>query len=444
MKEELIIKAIGGYSVIGRNMTVAQYGNESVILDMGIFLDRYIAVQDSGKDMTEDLLIDNEAIPNDREFYAKHGKTVKAIVLGHAHLDHIGAVRWLASKYDCPLIASPYTIRLIEKMSKDDRWKIRNKLVPLNLNSKYKISENLTVELVYVTHSTLQCAITVIHTPKGAVVYTPDYKLDHNPTLGQKTNTKRLRALGKEKVAAVLVDCTQADQEGHTFSEKVAREMLKDVLSNLNDKNHAIIVTTFSSHISRLQSVLDWGQLIGREVVFVGRSLSRYIGAAEDLGLVNFSSKAQIKSGGRDYRSFLKEANARRGKYLIAMTGNQGEPNALLPRIAKDELPFSILPGDCVIFSCRTIPTPMIQANRRLLEQQLLRKKARIFKDVHVSGHAGKEDHRDLIKILRPDNVIPCHGDMAKMSSLVELASSIGYSLGDNIHLLQEGQEMKI
>jgi len=441
---KLIIKAIGGYGVIGRNMTVVQYGDESVILDMGLYLNRYISFQESGEEMTSEALIDDEALPNDRKFFAKHGNTVKAIVIGHAHLDHTGGIRFLASKYKCPIVASPYTSRIIEKMSYDDHWQLKNKLIPLSINSSYKLSKNITVELVGVTHSTLQTAITVIHTPAGSVVYTLDYKLDNNPPFGPKTNMQRLRQLGKEHVIVLLPDCTRSDQEGHTFSEKVARSMLKDVLLGLQDKNHAIVATTFASNINRLHSIIDMGNLIGREVVFLGRSFKRWISAAEELGLINFSNQAQILSNGREYRRFLKEANANRGKYLMIMTGNQGEPNAMLVRVAKGDTAFEFMPGDNIIFSCHVIPTPMIQANRRKLEELLRRKKTRIFKDVHASGHAKKEDHRDMIKMLRPEHIIPAHGTTPKHAALVDLASEIGYKLGENIHLLQEGQELEI
>ena len=128
----------------------------------------------------------------------------------------------------------------------------------------------------------------------------------------------------------------------------------------------------------------------------------------------------------------------------MIMTGNQGEPNAMFIRVAKDETPFEFLPGDNVIFSCQVIPDPMIQANRRKLEELLHRKKTRIFKDVHASGHAKKEDHRDMIKILRPEHIIPAHGTTPKHAAIVDLAGEIGYSLGKNVHLIQEGQEIVI
>ena len=442
---KITVHAIGGYEQVGKNMTAIEYGDEIVIIDIGLYLDRYIALQDteekSGKRVTANQLIDAEAIPNDR-ILAKNANKVKAIVLGHAHLDHIGAIKWLAAKYKCPIIGSPYTIEVLKSILKDDKVSVPNKLTPLNLNSSIKITNNISIELVYVTHSILQAAITVVHTPAGDVVYTPDFKFDDTPTIGQKTNMKRLRELGRGNVVALFVDCTNAQEERHTFSEAIARDMLKDVLLGIDNKNHAILVTTFSSHLPRLKSVIDFGRKIGREVVFVGRSLSKYIRAAENLGLVEFSKHARIVGRGKEIRSFLNQANKNRDKYLLAVTGNQGEPNAALARITRDEMPFNILPGDFIIFSCEVIPAPLIQANRRVVEQALRRKKARVFKNVHESGHASREDLRDLIHIIRPQHVIPAHGDMNKLASCAELAAELGYRLGKNTHILQNGQKV--
>ncbi len=447
--EEVVLHAIGGYEEVGKNMSAVQYGDELVILDMGLYMDRYITLQDAEaedpeaiKSMPPERMISAGAIPDDTHFFKKFGNKVKAIVLGHAHLDHIGSLRWTADKYKCPIIASPYTIEIIKAMARDDKWQIKNKLVPLNLNSTFKIGKNLSVELVAVTHSLLQAAMTVIHTPKGDVVYTLDYKFDYSPILIPKTNMSRLKEIGQGNVLAVIVDCTRVDYERHTFSESIAREMLKDVLTGIDSANHAIIVTTFSSHLPRLKSVIDFGKVLGREVVFVGRSLNRYITAAENLNLVSFSKQARIASYSKDKNKIFTEANKNRGKYILVMTGNQGEPNAVLSKVANGDTPFQLLPGDFVIFACETIPTPTIESNRRVLEQKLKRAKARVFKDVHTSGHGGREDDRDLLKMLNPDHVIPAHGDTAKLAKLVELAGEMGYKLGKTVHILQDGQDL--
>ncbi len=437
------IRAIGGYEEVGRNMTYIESDDEGIIIDMGLYLDRYLAVIDKKEHPTENELIDEGGIPNDRVL-AETKKNVKAIILGHGHLDHIGAVRWLASKYSCPIIGSPYTLEVLEQIAKDNKFKIKNKLVRLNPNSIYQLTDNIKIEFINVTHSIPQTVIVNVQTPYGSIVYASDYKFDNNPILGKKTNKKRLKQLAQENIVGLIIDSTRAEEEKKTFSEAVAKDMLRDVLLGTENKGHGIIFSTFSSHLARLKSVIDIGEELNRKVVFLGRSLNKYITAGENLDLINFSERAEIIGFASKARKRLREINKEREKYLIAVTGNQGEPNAMLPRLARDELPFTILPGDFIIFSCNTIPTPEIQANRRLLEKKLKNKKARIFKDIHVSGHGAREDHRDLIKMIAPKHIIPAHGDMQKLSALAELATEIGFKLGETVHILQNGQEINL
>ncbi|UCD03816.1 MAG: RNase J family beta-CASP ribonuclease [Candidatus Woesearchaeota archaeon] len=435
------IHSVGGFEEIGRNMTCVEYEDEAVILDMGLYLDKYISVQDNSKTLTANQLIQEDAIPNPD--YIRHiEKKVIGIVLSHAHLDHIGAVPWIAKRYNCPIIATPYTIEIVKSILKDHKKKLSNEFIPLNSNSSYPLSSNITIELVNVTHSLPQAAMIHVKTPEGNIVYTGDYKFDYNPIIGKRTNKKRLKQIGKENVLALMPDSTRADEERKTYSETVARQMLKDVLLDMETQGHGIILTTFSSHIARLKSMLELGQELGREVVFVGRSLKKYIDAAEKLKIVKFSNRAEIIPSARFAKKRLQEINKIREKYVLIMTGNQGEPDAILTRVVKDELSFNIFPEDFVVFSCITIPTPIIQANRRVVERILHNKKARIFKDVHVSGHASREDHRDLIKILKPKHVIPCHGDMNKRASLAKLANEMGYKMNKGVHLLQNGQNI--
>ncbi len=438
------IHTIGGYDEIGKNMTAVVYKNEAVILDMGLYLDPYIKLEEAEKsNVPASYMTKIGAIASDEAFFREHGRKVKAIILGHAHLDHIGGVRWQASKYRCPIIASPYTAEILKHMSKEDGWQLQNNLITINLNSSYKISSNISVELVYITHSLLQAAITLIHTPDGTVVYTPDYKLDNTPVIGQKPNMDRLKQLASERdVKVVLIDCTQADKEQKTFSEKIAKDMLKDVLLGVDTQGHGIIVTTFASHLPRLKSVIEVGEELGRRVVFTGRSMDRYISCAEDLGLVNFTSKIELIKYWAKAKKRLKDIARERHKYLLAVTGNQGEPSAMLSRISRDETPFNIMPGDIVVFSSNTIPTPQIIKHRQILEKNLSHKKARIFKDIHVSGHASKEDHRDLIRLLRPTHVIPAHGDREKRECLAELAESMGFKPGKTLHMLSDGGKL--
>lgn len=434
--------ALGGYEEVGRNMTCLEIGNEAVILDMGVYMDRYVTLQDQIHKCSIKTLITEDVIPDDTPIHHLR-KKVKAIVLGHAHLDHIGAVFWLSSYYNCPIFTTPYTNKILQQKEHNDQLQRKNKLICITPNSSYKISDKIEIEFILATHSIIQSSMTNIITPKGNVLYSLDYKFDNHPVIGQTTNKQRLRELGKEHTLALIVDSTNADKERKTYSESVCQEMLRDVILGMETNDHAVIVSTFSSHIARLKTISDVSKELGREVVFLGRSLHEYINAAEQLDFVNFSN-AEIIPSVYGAKKRLEDINKKREKYLIIATGSQGEPNATLSKMVNEDIPLQIHPDDFIIFACGVIPTPTIQANRRVLEHKIHHKKGRIFKDLHVSGHAAREDIRDLIKIISPENIIPAHGDMQKLASVATLSSDMGYALGKNVHLLQNGQNVTL
>jgi ribonuclease J len=435
--------ALGGYEEVGRNMTCLEIGNEAVILDMGVYMDRYVPLQDQIQQCSTKTLIKEDVIPDDRPIHHLR-KKMKAIVLSHAHLDHIGAVFWLSSNYDCPIFTTPYTNKILQQKVKNNQVQLKNKIISITPNSSYKISDKIEIEFIHVTHSVIQSSMINIITSKGNVLYSLDYKFDNHPVIGQTTNKQRLRELGKEHMLALIVDSTNAEKENKTYSESVAREMLRDVILGMETEKHGVIVSTFSSHIARLKTILDVSKDLGRDTVFLGRSLYEYISAAEQFNFVNFSENAEIIKNPYRSKKRLDEINKNRDKYLIVATGSQGEPNATLSKIVNEDVPLRIKSDDFVIFACGVIPTPSIQANRGILEHKIHHKKGRIFKDIHVSGHASREDIRDLIKIVSPENIIPAHGDMKKLASVATLSTDIGYALGKNVHLLQNGQYVKL
>ena len=435
--------ALGGYEEVGRNMTCLEIGNEAVILDMGVYMDRYVPLQDQIQQCSTKTLIKEDVIPDDRPIHHLR-KKMKAIVLSHAHLDHIGAAFWLSSNYDCPIFTTPYTNKILQQKVKNNQVQLKNKIISITPNSSYKISDKIEIEFIHVTHSVIQSSMINIITSKGNILYSLDYKFDNHPVIGQTTNKQRLRELGKEHMLALIVDSTNAEKENKTYSESVAREMLRDVVLGMETEKYGVIVSTFSSHIARLKTILDVSKDLGRDTAFLGRSLHEYISAAEQFNFVNFSENAEIIKNPYRSKKRLDEINKNRDKYLIVATGSQGEPNATLSKIVNEDVPLRIKSDDFVIFACGVIPTPSIQANRGILEHKIHHKKGRIFKDIHVSGHASREDIRDLIKIVSPENIIPAHGDMKKLASVATLSTDIGYALGKNVHLLQNGQYVKL
>jgi ribonuclease J len=440
---DITVHALGGYEEVGRNMTCLEIGDEAVILDMGIYLDRYIPLQDDINQLSMQKLVREDAIPDPHPI-GKLRKKVKAIVLSHAHLDHIGAVRWLSSFYNCPILTTPYTSEILKKTGPAEGFELENQLISISPNSSYQISDTISIEFILATHSIIQASMVNVSVPQGNILYSLDYKFDNQPIIGQTTNKRRLRQLGKENTLALIVDSTNAEQETKTYSESVAREMLRDVLLGMETKDHGIICTTFASHIARQKSIFDVAKELGREVLFIGRSLHNYITAAEKLDFVQFSDKSVIIPSAIKSSSRLKKLHKNRADYVVVATGSQGEPNATLSKIANEDVPFNIDPGDFVIFACGVIPTPIIQGNRKILEHKIHHQRGRIFKDIHVSGHASREDIRDLIKIVSPQNIIPAHGDMQKLASAASIAAECDYRLGKEVHLLQNGQKVLI
>lgn len=442
------ICTIGGYSEVGKNMTAVKIDEEVVIFDMGIFLPKIINFEEEGgdrKSLTTDDLIKLGAIPNDTVIKDWKSK-VKAIAFTHCHLDHIAAAPYLGKNYPrAPMIGTPFTIEVLKRMVRDDNVELKNKFKVLNVNSKIKISNNLEMEFINMTHSTPQTVMIALHSKYGTVLYANDFKFDNNPIVGKKPNFERLKELGKENVVALICDSLYSHNEQKTPSEKVAREMLKDVMLGTESADNLIIATTFASHLARLRSMIDFGKVLNRKIVLFGRSMEKYIDSAERVGLVKFSNQVEIIPQKRDIEKKLKEIEKQgRSKYMIICTGNQGEPESVLKKMADNRIPFHFLPFDHLIFSCKTIPDPVNIKNRAILEEELKKKKVRIFTDIHTSGHASREDLRDLIQMVKPKNIFPAHVPPDGQKFLVELAEELGYVKNKNVFVSENGKFRKL
>ncbi len=445
-KKIMEIYTVGGFNEVGRNMTAVKVNNEVIILDMGLYLPKIVDFEEEGgerKDLDSEALAKIGAIPNDRILESVKDN-VKAIVIGHGHLDHVGASPYLANKYNAPIIGTPYTIQILKRSLEDDGITLNNHLEVVEPNSSCKVGD-IEIELVHITHSIPQSTMVVLHTKEGAVVYANDFKFDNHPVLGKEPNYARLKQIGEKGVKALIVECLYAHEQRKTPSEHLAKEMLRDVLFDIKDNNNGIFITTFASHIARLSSIIEYGKKIGRNVVFLGRSLAKYVSAAEEVGIVNFSKDVEIVGYKRKVKKRLKEINKKgRQNYLIVCTGNQAEPGSILNELAADNLTLKLRPDDNVIFSSRTIPVAINIRNRERLEGILKKKKVRIFTGIHSSGHAFREDLRELINMLKPEHIFPSHGPEELQKNLADLAKEMGYSLGKNVHLSKNGEKYDI
>jgi ribonuclease J len=438
------ICTIGGYNEIGRNCTAIKVDNEVVILDLGIHLERYIRITEDEdiKKISVEALIKAEALPNFK-IIDDWIKDVVAIVPTHAHLDHIGGIPYLSDIFNAPIISTPFTIAVLKIILEDEKMTLKNPMKIVNVNAKYKVSNNIELEFVNITHSTPQTAMVVIHTKYGAIVYGNDFKIDNFPTIGLKPNFERLKEIADKGIIALIIDSLYADTAGKTPSEEVAKTMLKDVLLSTNSDEKSIIVTTFSSHIARLKTIVELSRQMNRKVLFLGRSLSKYVRAAEECGIINFNDVEIIKYSSH-VKKRIRKLNNEKKDYVIVCTGHQGEKQAVLSKIARDEVNFNLEKNDIIIFSCTVIPTNLNIMNREELETELEKKGVRIFKDIHVSGHGSKEDMRDIIDLLKAKYVIPAHSDLKRESALAQLASEMGYELGKNVFIMQNNQRLNL
>jgi ribonuclease J len=438
------VKTVGGYSEVGKNCTAIKIGDEAVIFDLGIQLENYIRLTEDEdiQNISTHELVKAGALPDLRTIDSWKDLVV-AVVPTHAHLDHIGAIPYLSDEFYAPIIGTPYTAAVIRAILDNNNKILKNRIVALNPNSGMKITDDISVEFINITHSTPQTAIAAIHTKEGTILYANDFKIDNNPQIGLKPNFERLKEIAKNGVKLLIIDSLYAEYARKTPSEEVAKSMLKDVLLSTNSKGNAIFVTTFSSHIARLKSIIEVSRKLNRKVIFLGRSLSKYVTAAEDVGIVKFSDDVEILGFGRQVRRRLKELSARKGEYVIVCTGHQGEKEAVLSKIAKDKLHFKFEKEDIIVFSCTVIPSPTNIANRKELEEELIEKGLRIFKDVHVSGHGSREDLREMIKLVNPEYIIPAHSNLPGEKALAELAYEMGYSK-DKVFVLKNNQKVEI
>jgi len=445
------ICTVGGFEEVGKNMTAVKVGEDVIIFDVGIYLPPLIELQETeeSSDYPIRLLRNMKAVPDDLVL-DKLGWTdkVRAIIISHAHLDHVGALPYLAERYPkAELIGTPFTMGVFDSLTKDQGIRIRNKRRVLNPNSHFLIkgkNGSLEFEFLHTTHSTLQPVFIAWNSKDGFFVYALDFKFDNHPVLGPPPNYKRIKELSKKKVKCLVVDSLYSGLEKRTPSERIARQLLEEAIANVSDENSALFITTFSSHIARLKSIVDFGKKTGRKIIFLGRSLNKYVSVSMKLNLCPFSKEIILVKYKRQIDSMLRKIDKERGKYLVVCTGHQGEKGSILDRLVKGKTPFKFRRNDNVIFSSSVIPVPININARDRMDSQLKKAGVRIQADVHVSGHGGGEDLRDFLEMLKPQNIIPAHGSLRQETPMVEIATELGYKFHDNVFLSSNGEVIKL
>ena len=457
------ICTVGGYEQVGKNMTAVKVNDDVFIFDAGLFIPGIVELQEEhlleytsrfrkGKPMqryTEQKLREFGAIPDDR-ILDKLGwrNKVRAIIISHAHLDHVGGAPYIANRYpQAPIYATPFTMKVLETILEDEKLRIKNKLKVVQPDSSHIIkgkSGTYKIDFVHATHSTIQCIFPVLHTKEGSFFYALDLKFDNYPTMGRPPNYKKLKELGRRGVKVLVLDALYSGTEKRPGGERIAQNLLEDAFSKLRGRNSAYFITTFSSHIERLNNIVRFAEKTKRKIVFLGRSLSKYVEAAAKVNLAPFKNKVTIYKYRRQVDAFLKKLDKERGKYFIVCTGHQAEENSILDRIVKGNTEFNFKSGDNLIFSSSIIPVPVNILARERLDNKLRKMGVKLQTDVHVHGHGSREDMRDLLELLKPKHVIPAHGSLQQETPFIELASTQGYKFRETSHLSSNGKVLEL
>ena len=420
--EELVFAPLGGVGEIGMNLALYGLGDEHSR--------QWIAV-DFGVSFAGDDLPGIDLIFPDIRYLVEERRNVLGIVLTHAHEDHYGALIDLWPRLKLPIYATPFTAALLEakRQGEPGAPEIPVKIVPLD--GRFALGP-FDIELVTVAHSIPESNGLIIRTPHGTVLNTGDWKLDPTPTLGAPTDEAKLRSLGNEGCLALIGDSTNAVREGRSPSEADVAKSLSELIRTAPGR---VAVTTFASHVARIRAVARAAAACNREVVVVGRAMERVAQVARETGLLDGVAEFHpINAYGR----FLPE------RVCTLCTGSQGEPRSALSRIAQEEHPeVTFARGDRVIFSSRAIPGNEKAVTRVI--NGLVAQGVEVITDrthlVHVSGHPRRGELEDMIGWVRPNVLIPVHGEPLHMAEHAALARRCGVG---KVLLCQNGDLVRL
>jgi ribonuclease J len=406
---ELVFAPLGGVGEIGMNLSI--YG-------LGSARNKTWLAVDLGVAFGGDDLPGIDLVMPDIRFLVEERRNLAAIVLTHGHEDHFGALIDLWPHLRVPVYATPFTAALLEAKRQSEIGAPELPVRVIGLGSRFQVGP-FDLELVSVAHSIPESNGVIIRTPLGTVLHTGDWKLDATPILGPPTDEVKLRALGKEGVLALIGDSTNAVREGRSPSETEVASTLAGLIGSAKAR---VAVTTFASNVARIRAAAKAAVAIGREVVVVGRAMERIVQVARETGYL-----ADLP----EFRSLDVMSRLPPDKVLALCTGSQGEPRAALARIAEQTHPeVSFNRGDRVIFSSRTIPGNEKAVGRII--NGLIRQGVEVITDrtelVHVSGHPRRAELEDLYRWVRPQILVPVHGEPLHLHEHAELARRLGIS----------------
>ncbi len=420
-KPRLKIMPLGGLSEIGKNMMVMEYEDDIIIIDVGLMFP------------AEEMLGIDLVIP-DISYLLERREKIRGIIITHGHEDHVGALPYLLPQLKVPVYSTRLTQGLISVKLKERKALSGAKLNVVPPGGQVTLGK-FKVEFFPVCHSIPDAAGLIIYTPVGIIVHSGDFKIDYTPVDGKPTDLSRLAQLGVQGVLLLLSDSTYAELPGYTPSERLVGETLDHIMA---DAPGRVIVTTFSSLISRIQQVIDAAAKHQRRVFIIGRSMSDTSRMALELGYLNAPDGILAR---------LDELHGLpHNKIVFVTTGSQGEPTSALVRIAnRDHRQLHILRGDTVVLSASAIPGNESLINRTV--DSLFKQGAQVLYDkvapVHVHGHGGQEELKLLLNLVKPRFFMPIHGEYRHLSFHARLAESVGIPK-DNTFVLEDGDILEL
>ncbi len=416
-RSSLKLIPLGGLCEIGKNMTLYEYGDDMIIVDVGVaFPEEYQPGVDS-------------VIP-DMSYVFENRKKLKGIFITHGHEDHIGSISWLLSQVSAPVYALPLTCELIKLKLDDKGLSSQKKLIHRVSCGERTRAGSFSVEFVHVNHSIADAAALAIRCPAGLAIHSGDFKIDYTPIHGKPIDLQRFGELGAEGVMLFVCESTNIEREGFTPSERLVGEAFSEEFSKAPGR---IIVATFSSNVHRIQQIISAAERYGRKVAISGRSMVNVFSAAQNLNYLQIRPDTLIEL--RDVDRYPAE------KVVIITTGSQGEPMSALTRMAYSEhRNIEIGAGDTVIISATPIPGNEKPIYRVINE--LYKRQARVvysaLADIHVSGHAYREEIRMLHQLIKPQYFVPGHGEYRHLYMHAQMANKLGLPM-DHIYILNNG-----
>jgi ribonuclease J len=416
MTEKLRIVPLGGLGEIGKNMTVIEYGEQILIIDAGIMF-------------PENDMLGVDAIIPDYNYLQDKKDKVLAILVTHGHEDHIGALPHLLQELNAPIYGTALTMGLVEVKMRQAKLLDRVELKTIQAGFNFRLG-SFTIEPFHVAHSIPDAVGFGITTPVGLVVHTGDYKFDHTPVDGRPPDFAKLAEFAQRGVLCLLADSTNSVRPGWTASEAVITEAFNGVFKKAEGR---IIVATFASLISRIQQVANASIKYGRKMAVTGRSMRENVKMARRLGFLDVPDDLIIE--------IEQAANMPANKVTIMATGSQGEPTAVLGRLATDShRQLKVQDGDTVILSAHPIPgnEEMIY---RIINRLMQRGADVLYQEiaqVHVSGHASRDEMKLMINLVRPKFMVPVHGELRHLKEHGKLAESLGIPRR-NIAVIENG-----